>query len=171
MTIFQSVVQLYEPRIIGRFKCNGWIPPAYHIKAGRPMHENLEQVFKQYLLKPKKFSDQMMSLTSRLRDFIDFMIRVNQPGSTVTFQTRLKALQLAGSVCGTQQSLETAFNQATVEVDRTSMKAIRAFDKIANYQHISNRLSNLAGSSKFRRVFQSTRFTFLDSYTRHKVLG
>ncbi|KAL6713010.1 hypothetical protein ACLMJK_009406 [Lecanora helva] len=51
------------------------------------------------------------------------------------------------------------------------MKAIRAFDKVANYQHISERLSNLAASSKFRHLFQPPGFRFLDSYAPHMVLG
>ena len=169
--VFRSVVQLCEPRIIGRFKCKDWIPPAYHIKGRRPIHEDLEQVFNRYLSKQKMFTDQMKSLTSRLWDFINFMIRINQLKSTVTFQTRLEALQLAGSVCEVRQSLEIALEQAAVKVDETSMKAIRAFDKVANYQHVSERLSNLAGSSKFRHLFQSPRFRFLDSYAPHAVLG
>ena len=135
------------------------------------MHEDLEQVFNRYLSKQKVFTDQMKSLTSRLRDFINFMIRINQLKSTVTFQIRLEALQLAGSVCEVRQSPEVALEQAAVKVDKRSMKAIRAFDKVANYQHISERLSNLAGSSKFRHLFQSPRFRFLDSYAPHVVLG
>lgn len=169
--VFRSVVQLCEPRIIGRLKCKDWIPPAYHTKRRRPMHEDLEQVFNWYLSKPKEFTDQMKSQTSRLRDFINFMIRVHRHNSTVTFQNRLEALQLAGSVCDIRQSLELALEQIAIKVDDIRMKAIRAFDKVANYRHISERLSRLAGSRKFRRLFQSLRFRFLDNYAPHMVLG
>ncbi|KAI4217869.1 MAG: hypothetical protein LQ349_008980, partial [Xanthoria aureola] len=169
--VFRSVVQLCEPRIIGRLKCKDWNPPAYQSKARRPMHEDLEQVLNRYLSKPKEFTDQMKSQTSRLRDFISFMMRIHQHNSTVTFQERLEALQLAGSVCDVGQSLELALEQVAIQVDEIRMKAIRAFDKVANYRHISERLSRLAGSSKFRRLFQSLRFRFLDNYAPHRVLG
>ena len=168
--VFRSVVQLCEPRIIGRLKCKDWIPPGYQSKARRPMHEDLEQVLNRYLSKPKEFTDQMKSQTSRLRDFIDFMIRIHQHNSTVTFQNRLEALQLAGSVCDIRQSLELALEQVAIQVDEIRIKAIREFDKVANYRHISERLSRLAGSSKFRRLFQSLRFRFLDNYAPRMVL-
>ena len=169
--VFYSAVQLCEPRIIGRFKCKDWTPPRYRVKGGRPLHEDLEQDFNRYLSKQKIFTDKMKSLTSRLRDFISFMNRVNQPQSSITFQTRLEALRLAGAVCDVQQSLEIALQQAAIKVDEARMKAIRAFDKVANYHHISERLSNLAGSSKFRHLFQSTRFRFLNRYAPHMVFG
>ncbi|KAI4286105.1 MAG: hypothetical protein L6R38_000160 [Xanthoria sp. 2 TBL-2021] len=154
-----------------RLKCKDWIPPAYHTKGRRPLHEDLEQVSNWYLSKPEEFTDQIKSQTSRLRNFINFMIRVHRHNSTVTFQNRLEALQLAGSVCDVGQSLELALEQVTIKVDEIRMKAIRAFDKVANYRYISERLSRLAGSSKFRRLFQSLRFRFLDNYAPHMVLG
>lgn len=169
--VFRSVVQLCEPRIIGRLRCKDWIRPPYQKEGRRPLHEDLDQVFGRCLSKKKTFTDQTKSLTSRLREFIDFMIRVNRSKSIITFETRLEALRLAGSVCDFQQSLEKAIEQAAIKVDQTSMKAIRAFDKVANYQHLSERLSNLAGSSKFRRFFQSPQFRFLENYAPHKVLG
>lgn len=135
------------------------------------MHKELEQVIKRYLSKRHKSTDQMKSQASRLQEFIDFMIRVNWHRSIVTFQTRLEALQLAGSVCDGRESLEVAFKRAAINIDEASMKAIRAFDKVANYRHISEWLSRLAGSRKFRQSFQQVNFRFLDHYAPHMVLG
>ena len=78
---------------------------------------------------------------------------------------------MAGSVYDVGQSLELALKQVAIQVDEIRIKAIRAFDKVANYRYISERLSRLAGSSKFRRLFQSLRFRFLDNYAPHRVLG
>lgn len=95
------------------------------------MHEDLEYVFNKYLSNQNKYPDQMKSQASRLRAFIDFMILINQHNSAVTLQTRLEALQLAGTVCDVRQSLEIALKQAGMKIDVTSVKAIRASDKVA----------------------------------------
>lgn len=134
------------------------------------MHEDLEYVFNRYLSNQNKYPDQIKSQASRLRAFIDFMIQVNQHDSTMTFQTRLEALQLAGTIYNVRQPLEQALKQAGIELDVTSVKAIRAFDKVANYWHISKRLSHLAASSKFRHLFPSSRFRFLTKCAPHVVL-
>ncbi|KAL9591367.1 MAG: hypothetical protein Q9179_007795 [Wetmoreana sp. 5 TL-2023] len=89
----------------------------------------------------------------------------------MTFQTRLEALQLAGDVCDVQKSLELVFKQAGMKVDTASQKAIKAFDKVANYRHLSERLSRLAASSRFRHLFTSLHFRFMDNYAPHLVNG
>ena len=169
--IFHSVVQLCENRIIGRLKCKDWITPAYHSKRRRPMHEELNSVFIRYLSHPNKRLDQIKLQASRLRDFIDFMFQINRHDSIMELQTRLKALRLAGIVCDVRQSLELALEQAGMKIDVISGKAIKAFDKVANYWHISKRLSRLAASSEYRRLLGSSRFRFLAEYVPHKVLG
>lgn len=70
-----------------------------------------------------------------------------------------------------QKSLEVAFKQAGVKLDTVSQKAIKVFDKVANYRHISERLSRLAASSRFRHLFKSILFRFLDNYAPHVVQG
>ncbi|KAL8706331.1 MAG: hypothetical protein Q9201_000614 [Fulgogasparrea decipioides] len=108
---------------------------------------------------------------SRLQGFVNFMVKVNRHDSTMTFQTRLEALQLAGDVCDVQKSLELVFKQAGMKVDTASQKAIKAFDKVANYRHLSERLSRLAASSRFRHLFTSLHFRFMDNYAPHLVNG
>lgn len=135
------------------------------------MHKDLEDMFNRHLSKEKKYTDQTKLPVSRLQEFINFMIKVDRQNSIMTFQTRLEALQLAGNVCDVQQSLEVAFKQAGVKLDTVSQKSIKAFDKVANYRHISERLSRLAASSRFRHLFKSILFRFLDNYAPHVVQG
>ncbi len=169
--IFHSVVQLCENRIIGRLKCKDWITPAFHSKRRRPMHEDLNSMFNRYLSNPNKRPDQIKSQVPRLRDFVDFMFQMNRHESIMNFQTRLNALRLAGSVCDFRQSLELALKQAGISIDVISGKAIKAFDKVANYWHISKRLSCLAASSEYRHLIGSSQFRFLAEYASHRVLG
>ena len=169
--IFHSVVQLCENRIIGRLKCKDWITPAYHSKRRRPMHEDLLSVFNRYLSEPNRHPDQMKSQASRLRHFMNFMIQINRHDSTLNFQTRLEALRLAGTVCDIRQSLELALEQAGIKIDVISGKAIKAFNKVANYWHISKWLSRLAASCEYRHLLGSCRFKFLAEYAPHRVLG
>ena len=96
---------------------------------------------------------------------------MNRYDSVIHFQNRLKALRLAGIVCDTRQSLELALEQAGLKLDVTSGKAIKAFDKVANYWHASKWLSRLVASCGYRHLFGSSRFRFLAEYTPHRVLG
>ena len=169
--IFHSVVHLCKNRIIGRLKCKDWISPVHQSKRPRPMHKDLNSAFDRYLSNPNKRPDQITSQVSRLRDFINFMNQIDRHNSTMDFQTRLKALRLAGNVCHFRQSLESALEQAGMKIDVISGKVIKAFDKVANYWHISERLSRLAASSEYRHLFGSSLFRFLAEYAPHRVLG
>ena len=100
-----------------------------------------------------------------------FMTKADGPNSTLAFQARLEALKLAGNVCGMQQSFELVLKQSGMKLDAASQKVIKAFDKVANYQHVSERLSRLAASSRFRHLFKSIHFRFLDSYAPRIVQG
>lgn len=135
------------------------------------MHEDLKDVFTRYLSNLNKYPGQMNLQKSRLRDFIYFMMPNNRLVSTMTFQTRLEALRLAGFVCDVRQSLEETLKQAEMKVDLASLKAIRAFDKVANYWRMSERLSRLAASSKYRHLLMSSHFRFLPRYAPQTVSG
>ena len=170
-SIFSSVVQLCEHRVISRLKCKDWILPAYYRKRGDPMHKDLKDAVDRHLKRKWGQTDEMITIKSRLQDFINFMTEVDRENLAPTFGTRLEALRLAGKVCNVRSSLEIAFERAGTKLDVASQKAIKAFDKLANYQHISERLSGMAASSSFRRLFKSVNFTFLSHYECHIVHG
>lgn len=170
-SIFSSVVQLCENRVISRLKCKDWIAPAYYRKRRDPMHKNLKDAVNRHLRRKWGQTDEMRTIISRLQDFINFMTEVDRENSTPTFRTRLEALRLAGKVCDVRSSLEIAFERAGTKLDIASQKVIKAFDKFANYQHISERLSRMAASSNFRHLFKSIDFRFLNHYECHIVHG
>ena len=170
-SIFSSVVQLCEHRVISRLKCKDWIAPAYYRKRGDPMHKDLKDAVDRHLRRKGGQTDEMITIISRLQDFIKFMTELDRENSAPTFGTRLEALRLAGKVCDTRSSLEIAFERAGMKLDIASQKAIKAFDKFANYQHISERLSRMAASSSFRHLFKSVNFRFLNHYECHIVHG
>ncbi len=68
-----------------------------------------------------------------------------------------------------RSSLEIAFKHAGIILDEAGQKAIKAFDKVANYQHISERLSCMAASSRSRHLFMSIQFNFLNHYVCRRV--
>ena len=170
-SIFISVVQLCEHRVIGRLKCKDWIAPVRYSKRLVPMHKDLKDTVDRHMRKNGGLTDEMRTIIKRLQDFIKFMSEAYREDSTPTFVTRLEALRLAGKVCGMRSSLEIAFERAGTKLDIASQKAIKAFDKLANYQHLSERLSRVAASSRFRHLFKSNRFRFLDHYQCRRVYG
>ena len=170
-SIFRSVAQLCEHRVISRLKCKDWIAPVYYTKRQDPMHKDLKDAVDRHLRKKGVQTDEMRTIISRLQGFIKFMTEVDRGNSTPTFDTRLEALRLAGKVCDVRSSLEIAFQRAGMKLDIASQKAIRAFDKFANYQHISERLSRMAASSSFRHLFKSINFRFLNRYECRIVHG
>ena len=171
-SIFNSVIQLCEHRVISRLKCKDWIVPTYYRKRPDPLHKDLKNAVDCYLRRTKGGqTDEMRTIISRLQDFIKFMTKVDRENSSLTFETRLEALRLAGKVCEVRSSLEIAFERAGTKLDIASQKAIKAFDKLANYQHISERLSHIAASSSFRHLFKSIKFRFLNHYQCRIVHG
>ena len=164
------MVQLCEHRVVSRLKCKDWVVPAYHHGKRRdPIHEDLKDVVDRHLRQKGKQTDEMRTIESRLQVFIRFMTEIDRDNSAPTFGSRLEALRLAGKVCDVRSSLETAFKQAGTKLDIAGQKVIKAFDKLANYQHISERLSRMAASSSFRYLFKSIHFRFLDHYESHIV--
>lgn len=162
-SIFISVVRLCERKIISRLKCKDWIAPAYyHKKRQEPMHKDLKAVGDRH--QAGEHSDEMKETLSSLQDFIDFMTKADKEIPILTNETRLEALLLTGKVCDTKSSLETTFQRAGAKLDIASLKTIKAYDKLANYRHIGERLSRMAASSKIRHLFKSVQFRFLDSY-------
>ena len=169
-SIFISEVRLCERKIISRLKCKDWIAPAYyHKKRQEPMHKDLKAAVDHYQRRSGEHSDEMKEMFSSLQEFIDFMTKASKEITSLTFETRLEALRLAGKVCDTKSSLETIFRRAGAQLDKASLKTIKAFDKLANYRHIGERLSRMAASSKFRHLFKSVQFRFLNCYESHRV--
>ena len=164
-SIFISVVRLCEHKIISRLKCKDWITPAYYRRKRRePLHNDLKDVLDRHQRRSGKHSDEMEEIISSLQEFIRFMTKADRENPVLTLETRLEALRLAGKVCDTKSSLEATFQRAGAKLDIASQKTIKAFDKLANYRHIGERLSRMAASSKFRRLFKSVQFRFLDCY-------
>jgi len=126
-SIFSSVVHLCEHRVISRLKCKDWIAPAYYRKRGDPMHKDLKDAVDRHLRRKGGQTDEMITIISRLQDFIKFMTELDRENSAPTFGTRLEALRLAGKVCDTRSSLERAFERAGMKLDIASQKAIKAF--------------------------------------------
>ncbi|KAL8706816.1 MAG: hypothetical protein Q9201_000187 [Fulgogasparrea decipioides] len=158
-SIFVSVVRLCERKIISRLKCKDWIAPAYyHGKRQNPMHTDLKDAVDRYQRRSGEHSDEMKETFSSLQEFINFITKANKEIPILTFETRLEALRLTGKVCDTKSSLEKTFRRAGAKLDIASLKTIKAFDKLANYRHISERLSRMAASSKFRHLFNRDRF-------------
>ncbi|KAI9710169.1 MAG: hypothetical protein M1812_007500 [Candelaria pacifica] len=169
-SVFISIVRLCEPKIISRLKCKDWIAPAYyHKRRQEPMHKDLKDAVDRHQRRSGEHSDEMKETVSSLQEFINFMTKANSEIPTLNFETRLEALWLAGKVCDTKSSLETTFQRAGAKLDIASLKTIKAFDKLANYRHIGERLSRMAASSKFRHLFKSVQFKFLDCYESHWV--
>ncbi|KAI4259808.1 MAG: hypothetical protein L6R42_004396 [Xanthoria sp. 1 TBL-2021] len=147
-----------------------WITPAYyHGKRQDPMHKDLKDAVDRYQRRSGEHSDEMKETLSSLQEFINFMTKANWEIPILAFETRLEALRLTGKVCDTKSSLESTFQRAGAILDRASLKTIKAFDKLANYRHIGERLSRMAASSKFRHLFKSVQFRFLNCYESHQV--
>ena len=169
-SIFVSVVRLCERKIISRLKCKDWVAPAYYRRTTQePMHKDLKDAVDRHQRRSGEHSDEMKETFSSLQEFINFMTKANKEIPILTFETRLEALRLTGKVCDTKSSLETTFQHAGAKLDIASLKTIKAFDKLANYRHISERLSRMAASSKFRHLFKSVKFRFLNCYESHRV--
>ncbi|MCJ1320599.1 hypothetical protein MMC15_005939 [Xylographa vitiligo] len=170
-SIFNSIVRLCEHRVISRLKCKDWFAPAYYRKRRDPMHKDLKDAVDRHLRENERQTEEMRTIISKLQEFIRFMTEVDRENSTPTFVTRREALRLAGKVCDARSSLEIAFDRTGTKLDIASQKAIKAFDKVANYQRVSERLSRMAASSSFRHLFKSVNFRFLDHYECHIVHG
>lgn len=133
------------------------------------MHKNLKNVVDRHQRRSDEHSSEMKETFSSLQKFINFMIKVNNEISILTFETRLEVLRLTSKICDTKSSLETNFQRAEAKLDKASLKTIRIFDKLANYRHIDERLSRMTASSKFRHLFKSVQFRFLNCYESHRV--
>lgn len=100
------------------------------------------------------------------------LVAVADREGPASIHENLKAiLRVAGSLTGSDVSLELYLKTAKVRATEASKKAIKAFDKVGNYWHLCRRLCQIAASRHFRSSMASIKFEFLDHYGKHRVNG
>ncbi len=100
------------------------------------------------------------------------LVAVADGGGFSSIHENLKGvLRAAGSLKGSDVSLEQFLDRKTIKTTDVDKKAIRALDKLANYWHLCRRLCRLAASKRYRSLFAPLYFEFVKNYSKHKING
>jgi len=164
-------VKLDRSRIISRLRSELWEPPDA-FKTRPPslcacLHRMLQAVSR---ASPGRRTD--LEPISRNVRSLSSLVAVADGGGFSGIHENLKGvLRAAGNLTGSDVSLELFLDRKTIRTTDMNQKAIRAFDKLANYWRLCRRLCRLAASKQYRSFFAPLYFEFLKNYSKHKING
>ena len=153
---------------MSRLKCSDWVTPSWYSRRPRPLHIDLGLSLHQLRMEKLKGIEASQAIT-RLQEFVDFMAAAEANHKLSAFGTRIDCIKVAGNVCDMSTSVLKIFQKAGSRLPESTLKNLRAFDKIANYMLVTKRLAHAAASYRSSHLFELISFNFLEPYENRQM--